>query len=196
MLAMERLPPTQPFTSALSLSSPTLESPRAGMTTPLGLVPQSPTHGLHSPLTLTANHVGKPGNVLMFPRSGSTSSPNLPLSPYDTGHAQSYGHIGASVTGAYSTHGMPPALLPITSSGDHPQPDSASALASPNLPAPPTTVSVAAVGTGSSTPPKREGSSTSSCEGKQQIFTSHNFCVIELIQVYTRVRVMKLTGSH
>lgn len=164
---MERLPPTQPFTSALSLSSPTLESPRASMTPPLGLVPQSPGHSLHSPLTLSANHVGRWGNVVVFPRSGSITSPSLPLSPYDTGHPQSHGLVGTS---AYPTHGgitpSPSSMMPVTSSGEDPQPDSASALASPNLPVPPSTVSTAAVGTGSSTPPKREGSSTSSCEGK------------------------------
>ena len=149
MLAMERLPPTQSFLSPLSLSSPTLESQRVG--TPLGL--RSPMHSRPRP------HLPPPPK-LVIPRGSTSSLQTLP--PYDTG-------LTTSTTPSLYSPQDGPSMLPVITSAEseHPLPDSANTMMSPGLPAPPTTISTPAVGTGGCTPPiKRESSSTSSCEGK------------------------------
>ena len=56
MLAMERLPPSQPFSTALPLASPTLQSPR-----PAGLPPPFCMHGSPVMHPAAALHVSLPG---------------------------------------------------------------------------------------------------------------------------------------
>lgn len=86
MLAMERLPPSQPFTTALPLTSPTLQSPRsAGLPPPLcmhGSPGMHPAPALHVSLTSPAYSSLKQPGSLAHPHTQSSSS--LQTSPpYD-----------------------------------------------------------------------------------------------------------------
>jgi hypothetical protein len=79
MLAMERLPPSQPFSTALPLSSPTLQSPRsAGLPPPLcmhGSPVMHPTAALHVSLPgpYPVNPMKPPG-TLVHPHTHSSTS--------------------------------------------------------------------------------------------------------------------------
>lgn len=77
MLAMERLPPSQPFSTALPLSSPTLQSPRsAGLPPPLcmhGSPVMHPAPALHVSLPGPYPSLKQPG-CLVHPHTQSSSS--------------------------------------------------------------------------------------------------------------------------
>ena len=127
MLAMERLPLSQPFSNALTLNSPPLESPRAGLPASMGL--PSPTMRSHNP------HIPPPLTPVKFAnmvRPGSSSS--LPSAhtppPYDS----------RMMHALYSPHGLAPASFspssPVTSPvrvKQEPRRNSCSEVMSPNV---------------------------------------------------------------
>lgn len=111
MLAMERLPLSQsPFSGSLSLSSPTMHSPRAGIPAPL-------IQGLPSPPALHSSHHGPlsahPAAPKVRPSSSSSLSSVHTPPPY--GETSMMGSAGPAV---YSpTHSS--SLLPPTSAEHH-----------------------------------------------------------------------------
>lgn len=113
MLAMERLPLSQtPFSGHMSLSSPTMHSPRAGIPAPL-------IQGLPSPPALHTSHHG---SIVAHPtlpkvRPGSNSSLSSVHTPPPYGDSTMMGSVGPPV---YSpTHTS--SLLPPSSAEHHDQ---------------------------------------------------------------------------
>ncbi len=93
MLAMERLPLSQPpFSGNLSLSSPTMHSPRAGMPAPL-------IQGLPSPPALHSSHHGLISSHPVLPkvRPGSSSSLSSVHTPPPYGDTTMMGSAGPPV---------------------------------------------------------------------------------------------------
>lgn len=84
MLAMERLPPSQPFSTALPLPSPTIHSPRSAGAPPPLCIHGSPT--MHPTAALQVSLQGpttpKPGS-LVHPQAGSSLPSVQTPPPYD-----------------------------------------------------------------------------------------------------------------
>lgn len=142
MLAMESLPLSQPFTP-VPLSSPTMESPRAGLPPPLLSLP---TMRGGVPALTPAASMGRPSS------SSSLSSVHTPP-PYDTG-------LVYSPTGGAQTTSMLPSGGASSGARGHSPCDSVAV--SPSLPGPLTTISSAS-STGNSsvvTSPREPGTSS------------------------------------
>lgn len=106
MLAMERLPLSQPpFSGHLSLSSPIMYSPRAGMPAPL-------IQGLPSPPALHSSH--HHGSTPSKPRPSSSSSLSSAHTPPPYGDTTLMGSAGPPVYSPTNSS----SLLPPSASGD------------------------------------------------------------------------------
>lgn len=109
MLAMERLPLSQPpFSGHLSLSSPIMHSPRAGMPAPL-------IQGLPSPPALhSSNMHHQVGSTPSKPRPSSSSSLSSAHTPPPYGDTTLMGSAGPPVYSPTNSS----SLLPLSASGD------------------------------------------------------------------------------
>ena len=111
MLAMERLPLSQsPYSGHLSLSSPTIHSPRAGLPAPLiqGLPSPPALHSSHHTAAAAGSHI--PVSKVRPSSSSSLSSVHTPP-PY--GDASMMGSVGSSVYSPTHTNSL--SLLPPSS---------------------------------------------------------------------------------
>ena len=116
MLAMERLPLSQPpYSGHLSLSSPTIHSPRAGLPAPLiqGLPSPPALHSSHHAAAAAAAHLPPVSKV----RPSSSSSLSSVHTPPPYGDTSMLGSAGSSVYSPTHTNSL--SLLPQSSAEHH-----------------------------------------------------------------------------